>query len=197
MCNKNVLEILFIHVDSFNNQSSPLFRKRAVRRSPHSVKKPVVKETKEFKEERELSFTDTGEFGDFVNVTEPVARQRGGSTVFVPHQETGIESRSKSVTGVLETSSGGVSDLEKTVNFGENSDHLVAKEKLELESSKKVSPVVMRKAVDLQRSRERRGTLFDDDDDDDLGPSSRPKHNIISGTAAAAAAAAAASKSEV
>ena len=109
----------------------------------------------------------------------------------------GKENRTKSLEDGLQSSSDSVSDLEKTVNFGSKEDSLVNqfinKEKLELESSKKVSPVVIRKAMDLPRGRDRRGTLFDDD----TSPILRHKHNVTSGTAAAAAAAAAASKSEV
>lgn len=184
---------MFICVD--NNSDSSLSRRHAIRRSPHSRKKMA-------KDLREASFTEVDDFSDLTNPTEPVERQRIGSAVVEStHRDfsLGRQYRTKSLENVLETlSPDNVSELEKTVNLGPKQsslDRFVAKEKVELESSKKVSPVVMRKAVDLQKGRDRRGTLFDDDDTSPL--LLRHKHNITSGTAAAAAAAAAASKSEV
>ena len=176
---------MLTHVDAVN--SSPLCRRPAVRRSPLSRKK-IVKE-----EENTSGFVDSSD------TTGPMVRQRGGSSVVESHQDSafGKESRTKSLGNILQSDSDNISELEKTVNLGpkvDNSDQLVTKEKLELESSKKISPVVMRKAMDMKRGRDRRGTLFDEDD---TSPVLRHKHNIVSGTAAAAAAAAAASKSEV
>ena len=144
------------------------------------------------KEEENLSG-----FVDPTDPAGPMARQRGGSNVVESQRDStlGKESRTKSLEDILQSGLDDISELEKTVNLGpkvDSSDHLMTKEKIELESSKKISPVVMRKAMDLKRGRDRRGTLFDEDDS---SPVLRPKHGIMSGTAAAAAAAA--SKSEV
>lgn len=188
------LQKIFNHVGS-DNSTSPLSRRHAVRRSPHTKKK-VFKEAKELGE----SFVDVGDLINPIDPTGPMARQRGGSTVVESYRDSKLskDSRTKSMEDVLQSTSDSVSELEKTVNFGPKEDNvgqLVSKEKLELESSKKVSPVVMRKAMDLPKGRDRRGTLFDEDD---TSPMLRHKHNVVSGTAAAAAAAAAAaSKSEV
>ena len=134
---------------------------------------------------------------DATDPTEPAVRQRGGSAgVESQRGSLGRESRTKSLENVLQSGSDSVSDLEKTVNLGskpDSSDQLMTKARIELESSKKISPVVMRKAMDMKRSRDRCGTLFDDDDS--ISPITHLRHNIGSGTAAAAAAAA--SKSEV
>ena len=137
---------------------------------------------------------------NFLNPTDPigpVARERGGTNVVETRHEPMLskENKAKSLEDIFRSSSDNVSELEKTVNFGPKEDSLGrhgTKEKLELES-KKVSPIVMRKAMELPRSRHHRGTLFGDDD---ASPVLRHKHNVVSGTAAAAAAAAA-SKSEV
>ena len=175
---------MLTHVDAVN--SSPLCRRHAVRRSPLSRKKNVKEEE------------NTSGFVDPSDPTGPMARQRGGSSVVESRRDpTLVRERTKSLEDILQSGSDNISELEKTVNLGprvDNSDQLVTKEKLELESSKKISPVVMRKAMDLKRGRDRRGTLFDEDD---TSPVSRHKHNVVSGTAAAAAAAAAASKLEV
>ena len=178
----------FICLESIN--SSPLSRRHAIRRSPQCSRRKVYKE--------ESSFIDVSGFVDPTDPTEPAARQRGNSAGVESQRGSsfGKESRTKSLENVLQSGSDSVSELEKTVNLGSkpgNSDQLMTKERIELESSKKISPVVMRKAMDMKRSRDRCGTLFDEDDN--TSPITRPRHNIGSGTAAAAAAAA--SKSEV
>ena len=179
-----------------DNSASPLARRHAIRRSPHTTKKQIAKEFSQ----PIIDVVDSVEPTDPNDPTDPMPRQRGGSAVIDSRRDSSLskESKTKSLEDILQSSSDSVSDLEKTVDFGPKEvtavSQFVNKEKLELESSKKVSPVVIRKAMDLPRGRERHGTLFGDDDS---SPILRHKHNVMSGTAAAAAAAAAASKSEV
>ncbi|XP_065884487.1 uncharacterized protein [Dysidea avara] len=189
---------------SGSSDSSPaLSRKHAVRRSPHNKRKMNVQEAKEKREEREPLFTDSsgehnsGEYNTaLVNV-----RQRGGSYSIETRRDAtsslGREYRTKSVVSPTRSSftDSTVSELETTVELvkedDNKSDHRSSKEKLVLESSAKVSPIVMRKAMDMKRCRDRPGPLFDDDEPTHY----KSKQSILSGTAAAAAAAAAASKS--
>ena len=161
-----------------------------------------IHEAKEKREERQPSFIDSSD--EYVTTTESDMRQRVSSYSVESRKDNssslGREYRTKSVVSPTRSSyvdSTAVSDLEKTVEMvkveGTNSDHRTSKEKLVLESLTKVSPVVVKKAMDMKRCRDRPGPLFDDEESSLF----RPKQNTHSGTAAAAAAAAAASKTLV
>jgi len=166
-----------------------------------------VQEAKEQREEREPLFTDSssGEYNTIISTTtKPFERQRGGSYSIETRRDATSsfekEHRSKSVlspTRSSYTNSTTISELEQTVEIvkeeDNKSDHRGSKGKIVLESSTKVSPVVVKKAMDMQRCRDRPSPLFDDDEP----VHHRNKPSVISGTAAAAAAAAAASQSLV
>jgi len=207
-CNTTQYAYCFSCYVGSSDNSPALCRKHAVRRSPHSKRKMDVQEAKENRERRELEplFTDSSSGEYNATTTQTSMRQRGGSYSIETHQNAassfGKEYRSKSVISPTRppfTHSTTVSELEQTVEMVKDedskSDHQIFKEKLVLESSGKVSPVVVKKAMDMQRCRDRPSPLFDDEEPVQYRHSG--KSSVIGNTAAAAAAAAAASQSLV